>query len=229
MDWVVLKDAESVAQRARNEILAIAATAISKRGRFSIVLAGGTTPERAYTLLAQSESDWAHWHVYLGDERCLPTQARERNSVMASRTLTGIVPIPAGQVHPIPAEFGAEKAALLYENEIAPALPFDLVLLGMGEDGHTASLFPGHVHDPKRLVLPIHNAPKPPPNRVSLSYRAIEASRELLILVTGAGKQTAVRRWREGEALPISGIRSDGRARILIDRAAMPAQDDAES
>ena len=229
MDWVVLKDAESVAQRARDEILVIATTAISKRGRFSIVLAGGTTPERAYTLLAQSESDWAHWHVYLGDERCLPTQARERNSVMASRTLTGIVPIPAGQVHPIPAEFGAEEAALLYENEIAPALPFDLVLLGMGEDGHTASLFPGQVHDPKRLVLPIHNAPKPPPNRVSLSYRAIEASRELLILVTGAGKQTAVRRWREGEALPISSIRSDGRARILIDRAAMPAQDDAES
>jgi 6-phosphogluconolactonase len=226
MEWIVLEDSESVAQRARDEILAIAASAISTRGRFSIVLAGGTTPERAYALLANSESDWAHWHVYLGDERCLPVGDHERNSIMASRTLTAIVPIPAAQVHPIPAEYGAEEAALLYENELAPVLPFDLVLLGMGEDGHTASLFPGQVHDPKRLVLPVHNAPKPPPDRVSLSPRALAACRELLFLVTGAGKKEAVRRWRSGEALPIAGIRSAGRGRILIDRAALPEQDD---
>ena len=226
MEWITLENAERVAQMACDEILAMAADAISIRGCFSIVLAGGTTPERAYALLADSESDWAHWHVFLGDERCLPVYARERNSVMASRSLTGKVPIPPGQVHAIPAEYGAEEAALLYENEIASALPFDLVLLGMGEDGHTASLFPGQVHDPKRLVLPIHNAPKPPPNRVSLSYRSLEASRELLILVTGAGKKSAVQRWRSGEALPIARIRSDGRARVLIDRTAMPDQND---
>jgi 6-phosphogluconolactonase len=228
MEWIVLEDAESVALRARDEILAIAASAISTRGRFSIVLAGGTTPERAYALLADSESDWAHWHVYLGDERCLPAYKQDRNSVMASRTLTDKVPIPATQVHPIPAEYGAEEAALLYENELVSALPFDLVLLGMGEDGHTASLFPGQVHDAKRLVLPVHHAPKPPPDRVSLSPRALAACRELLFLVTGAGKKEAVRRWRDGEAIPIAGIRSNGRDRILIDRAAMPGQDDGE-
>jgi 6-phosphogluconolactonase len=228
MEWIVLEDAESVAQRASDEILAIAASAISSRGRFSIVLAGGTTPERAYALLANSESDWAHWHVYLGDERCLPVNKLDRNSVMASRTLTTKVPIPAAQVHPIPAEYGAEEAALRYENELAAALPFDLVLLGMGEDGHTASLFPGQVHDPKRLVLPIHNAPKPPPDRVSLSPRALATCRELLILVTGTEKRMAVQRWCSGESLPISGIRSDGRARILIDKAAMPDHDAAE-
>lgn len=226
MEWIVLEDAENVAQRARDEILAIAESAISTRGRFSIVLAGGTTPERAYALLAESESDWSRWHVFLGDERCLPVNDSERNSMMAARTLTGRVPIPAGQVHPIPTELGAEEAARRYEQELRDALPFDLVLLGMGEDGHTASLFPGQDHPEDRLVLPIHNAPKPPADRVSLSPKALEACRELLFLVTGAGKKAAVRRWRSGEALPIARIRSDGRSRVLIDRHALPEQEE---
>jgi len=222
MEWIVLEDAEAVARRACDEILKIAQNAIEARGRFSIVLAGGTTPERCYALLAQSESDWNHWHVYLGDERCLPVDDPERNSLMAARTLTDQVPIPSDQVHPIPAELGAEAAAQTYETILKDALPFDLVLLGMGEDGHTASLFPGHEHPQDALVLPVHDAPKPPPDRISLSPKALGSCRELLFLITGAGKQTAVKAWRDGAALPIAGISSQGRARVMIDQTAMP-------
>ena len=222
MEWTVLDDAEEVAQRACEEILRVADSAINKRGRFSIVLAGGTTPERTYALLAESESDWDKWHIYLGDERCLPSDDDERNSVMVARSLTNKVPIPTGQIHPIPAELDPEEAALRYESILTGALPFDLVLLGMGEDGHTASLFPGHIHDSKRLVVTVHNAPKPPADRVSLSPAALSASRELIFLVTGAGKKEAVLRWRNGEKLPVAGIKSDGRSRVLIDRGAMP-------
>lgn len=221
MEWIVFENAEAVARRACNEILNIARDAIEARGRFSIVLAGGTTPERCYGLLAQSESDWSHWHVYLGDERCLPADDPERNSVMAARTLTEQVPIPSDHVHPIHAELGPEAAAQAYEKIIKNALPFDLVLLGMGEDGHTASLFPGHEHSLDRLVVPVHDAPKPPPDRVSLSPRALGACRELLFLITGPGKKSAVKLWRDGASLPIANISTQSHVRVLIDQSAM--------
>jgi 6-phosphogluconolactonase len=222
MEWIVLENAEAVARKARDEILNIAENAIAARGRFSIVLAGGTTPERSYELLTQSKSDWKKWHIYLGDERCLPGDDPERNSVMAARTLTDQVPIPPQQIHPIPAELGPEAAAQSYEQTIKDALPFDLVLLGMGEDGHTASLFPGHVYPKDALVLPVHHAPKPPPDRVSLGPKALGSCRELMFLITGAGKKTAVKQWRDGALLPIAGISTQGRARALIDQVAMP-------
>lgn len=222
MKWQVLEDSEAVAQEACQLILQAASQAISDRGQFRIVLAGGSTPERAYQLLSKAESQWEHWHIYFGDERCLPPDDPERNSDMAARTLTDHVPIPSDQVHPIQAELGAKAAAQAYEKVIGDALPFDLVLLGMGEDGHTASLFPGHELPQDALVLPVRNAPKPPPDRVSLSPEALGSCRELLFLITGAGKKTAVNAWRDGTALPIAGINTQGRARVLIDQAAMP-------
>jgi 6-phosphogluconolactonase len=222
MEWLVLDDTDAVAQMACELILEAASEAISKRGQFKLVLAGGSTPQHAYQLLADSDNEWQHWHLYFGDERCLPAQDPERNSVMAARTLNDNVAIPAEQVHIIPAELGPEEAARLYAQDVNQAVPFDMVLLGMGEDGHTASLFPGHKHPRDALVLPVHNAPKPPPDRVSLSPEALGSSRELLFLITGAGKKTAVEAWRDGAALPIAGISTHGRARVLIDQAAMP-------
>jgi 6-phosphogluconolactonase len=130
------------------------------------------------------------------------------------------VAIPPRQVHPIPAELGAEEGAAAYTETISPILPFDMVLLGMGEDGHTASLFPGHRHDPQALVVAVHNAPKPPADRVSLTPRALNRSRALLLLITGAGKRDALQRWRRGEELPVGGIRPEGTMELLLDRAA---------
>ena len=97
-----------------------------------------------------------------------------------------------------------------------------MVLLGLGEDGHTASLFPGHQHSSDDLAVPVHDAPKPPPDRVSLSAKALADTENLLFLVTGEGKRDAVRRWRANESIPANGVQAKGRAEVLIDRAAWP-------
>ena len=220
MLWTPLENPGSVAGTALERICESAREAIASRGRFSIVLAGGRTPELTYALLAKEDNDWQNWHIYFGDERCLASGHPERNSCMAARTLTGKVPIPDHHIHPISAELGAETAARLYSEEIRCALPFDLVLLGMGEDGHTASLFPGFSYPDRSLVIPVHNAPKPPTDRVSLTPSSLGNCRQLLILITGAGKKDAVARWRKGESLPVNRIKTAGHGEILIDRGA---------
>ena len=160
METEVLPTAHDVAARASEIILAAARSAIEQRGDFSLVLAGGSTPADCYTLLAAAQADWRRWHIYFGDERCLDPSDPERNSAMAAARLTDRVPIPAQQVHPIPTERGPQVAANDYRDTIRGQLPFDLVLLGMGEDGHTASLFPGHEHPGEALVVPVHEFPE---------------------------------------------------------------------
>jgi len=218
--WVRFNSVEEVAQAACQRILKIAHEAIADRGRFRLVLAGGTTPERTYRLLAGAQADWPHWHLYFGDERCLPPTNPERNSRMAEQAWIGRVDIPPPQIHPIPAELGPEQGAANYGRLISSALPFDLVLLGMGEDGHTASLFPGHRHPVNSAVVAVHDAPKPPPERVSLNAATLGNCHHLLYLITGAGKQQAVAAWRRGEPLPISQIQPMGSTEVLIDTAA---------
>lgn len=220
--WVALSTAEAVAQTALNEILESANYAIKARGKFSIVLAGGTTPERVYQLLSRQSCDWTRWQLYLGDERCLPANHPDRNSYLIRHTLLGNISIPSENVHFIAAELGAEQAAQDYAKTIKPALPFDSVLLGMGEDGHTASLFPGHKHPQHKYVYAVYNAPKPPAERVSLSAESLSNNRGLLILVSGKTKRAALGQWKRGASLPISNIRSHGHIRILIDEDANP-------
>lgn len=222
MQWTRLADPGAVARRACETILETARAAIGARGGFRIVLAGGGTPKRTYELLAGTQSDWARWHVYFGDERCLPADNPARNSRMAAGALTDRVPIPPGQVHPIPAEQGAEAAARRYTGIIRAGLPFDLVLLGLGEDGHTASLFPGHGYPETAAAIPVHGAPKPPPDRVSLTPAALSDCRRLLFLVTGEGKREAVARWRRGDPLPAAAIHPAGEGEVLADRHAWP-------
>lgn len=220
MQWTLLDTAEEVAEAACQRILRAADSAINMRGSFHLVLAGGTTPQRAYELLAQGEADWSHWHLYFGDERCLPRNHPERNSQMAEQALTSKVPIPTEQIHPIPAELGAELAAEHYAQSIASHLPFDLVLLGMGEDGHTASLFPRQEQTLNTLTVAVHNAPKPPAERVSLNYPALGNCRALLFLITGEEKRDAVAQWRGGTSLPVSLIQPLESGEVLIDQAA---------
>ncbi len=219
-----LDSAAAVAAEAARRILVAAQGAISARGRFQLVLAGGRTPLAAYTLLADRSADWERWHIFLGDERCLPANDHERNSVAVSRVFLDRVPIPRANLHLIEAELGAEAAAAVYEAEIGPLLPFDLVLLGMGEDGHTASLFPGHSIPVGPLVIPVHGAPKPPPERVSLTPRALAATENLLILVTGSGKRAALDAWRRGEDLPVAWVGAMGAATVLADADARGPQ-----
>lgn len=218
--WHVLADAESVARTVAARILRAARRAQSERGLFRLVLAGGSTPRRTYELLAGAEADWSRWAVYFSDERCLPPSHPERNSRMAAESWLAHVPIPATHIHVIPAERGPEEAARRYAAVVQNAVPFDLVLLGMGEDGHTASLFPGHEHDPQEWVHAVHGAPKPPPQRVTLSVRTLSAAHEAYVLVTGRGKCAAVARWRAGEDLPVARIRSHTGLDVWLDRDA---------
>lgn len=190
-------------------IMDSARQAIHQRGAFHIVLAGGTTPRRVYELLRGAEADWAAWHVYFGDERCLPPDHAERNSRMAALAWLDHVAIPPGQIHPIPAENGSEAAAGAYARTVEGIGLFDLVLLGLGEDGHTASLFPGHewgAAPGAPAAVAVFDAPKPPPQRVSLSAYRLGAARQVMFLVTGAAKRQAISDWRNGANLPAAAI-----------------------
>jgi 6-phosphogluconolactonase len=217
--WHYLETAEQVAYAACRHIQDVANTAIAEQGQFKIVLAGGTTPEKVYRLLAELQSVWSKWHIYYGDERCLPKDNPERNSVMATNAFLDKVAIPQAQVYTIPAELGPEQAAFLYRQTLKDALPFDLVLLGMGEDGHTASLFPGHEHNEEELAHAVYNSPKPPPERVSISAKALANTHQVIFLITGTNKQEAVNQWRSGHNLPIATIQSD-KMDVYIDREA---------
>jgi len=211
---------EQVAETATRRLLAAAEHAIAERGRFQLVLAGGRTPLAVYRLLVEQPADWASWHLFFGDERCLPADDPERNSLAAREVWLDRVPIPPDNIHPIRAELGAEPAAAHYAELIRDRLPWDLVLLGLGEDGHTASLFPGHPIPDESLVIPVHDAPKPPPERVSLTPQALGSSRAILILVTGRGKREALARWRAGADLPIAKIVTSGYLEVLMDAEA---------
>lgn len=215
--WHTLETADQVAQAAYQQILIAADRAIADHGSFKLVLAGGGTPEKVYRLLAKANADWANWVIYYGDERCLPADHADRNSLMATSAFLEKVAIPKAQIFTIPAELGPEPAAKKYHPIVADAVPFDMVLLGMGEDGHTASLFPGHQHSETELTHAVYNSPKPPPERVSISAKALSNTRELIFLITGANKQEAVKNWRSGQDLPVATIVPKNPFDIYID------------
>lgn len=220
--WHALPDAHALEQAAVVRILDAARQAIDGTGAFHLVLAGGNTPRRIYVALAGAPADWARWHIWFGDERCLPPDHPERNSRMAAEAWLDQVPIPPAQIHAMPAELGAGEAARQYAVTLAGRDDFDLVLLGLGEDGHTASLFPGHdwgTAADAPAVLAVFDAPKPPPERISLSARRLSAARRVVFLVGGAGKRQAVAGWRAGANLPAAAIAPAGGVDILLDFA----------
>lgn len=200
-------------------LLRQAASALAAHGRFHLVLAGGSTPRALYTELAKRGAGDEKWHIWYGDERCLPTDHPERNSIMAETAWLATSAIPPEQRRPIPAEQGAEPAAAEYTDRLAAVSTFDLVLLGMGEDGHTASLFPSHAWAGAD-VLAVHDAPKPPPDRVSLSAERLSNSQAVWFVVTGEGKREALRQWDAGETLPVASVRGRFATQLWMDRSA---------
>lgn len=221
--WHVYPDPARLAEATAERISERATLAVAERDAFRLVLAGGSTPHDIYLALADRDADWAKWQVYFTDERCLPTGHPDRNEVMAHSTLLDHVPIPAQQVHAIPAELGPERGANAYRAILAEVGDFDLTLLGLGEDGHTASLFPGHPRGAEPGapdVLAVTDAPKPPPDRVSLSAARLSRSRDVVVLVSGTGKRCAVRRLYERADIPICAITPEGGMDVMIDSAA---------
>ena len=217
-----MADAGAMAAEVAARMLAAAGDALERRGRFVVVLAGGNTPRGVYETLRVANADWSRWHVWFGDERCVAHDDPERNSLMAGAAWLDHVPIPASQVHAMPGERGPVAAAKAYAASIEPVGEFDLVLLGLGEDGHTGSLFPGHelgrgAHAPSTLA--VHDAPKPPAQRVTLSAHRFSRAREVFFLVAGEGKREAVRRWRAGEDIPARAITPKAGVDVFIEAA----------
>jgi 6-phosphogluconolactonase len=215
-----MADVESLSRTACQRVVNAAARAIAERGSFLIVVAGGKTPRITYHLLCGADTDWSKWRVYFGDERCLPADDGERNSRMATEAWLSRVPIPQGCVHSIPAERGAKPAARDYAQTLAGIGDFDLVLLGLGADGHTASLFPGHdlgAAPDAPDVLAILDSPKPPAQRVSLSASRLSRARDALFLVAGESKRGAVARWRAGAEIPARAIRPRTSVEVLVE------------
>lgn len=219
--WHSYDSATQVANAVCERILQIAEQAISERGSFKIVLAGGSTPEKIYQLLSSATTDWSKWAIYYGDERCLSANDKERNSMMASNALLAKVKIPISKVFSMPTELGAKAAAEQYRHAIANVDQFDLVLLGMGEDGHTASLFPGHQHNTEEIVHEVYNSPKPPSDRISLSAKTLANTRHLFFIVTGESKRDPVKQWKQGADLPVATIAPAVGVDIYIDSAAI--------
>jgi 6-phosphogluconolactonase len=222
-------DAEALAQHATRWLCAFAQRS---NGPFAVSLSGGSTPRRLYELLAQADVPWDRVHWFWGDERFVPPDHADSNYRMAREALLARAPVPSANIHAIPTEgLSPEEAASAYERTLqrfygADVLVrerplFDVTLLGLGEDGHTASLFPGHpaLGEERRWVLAVRGARKEA--RITLTYPALQASRETAFLVTGAAKKDALARARAGDrTIPAGRLRPVGGLHWFIDRAA---------
>jgi 6-phosphogluconolactonase len=205
-------------------------------GRFSVCLSGGSTPRRMYERLATqaiaSRFPWPRVHWFWGDERFVPHDDPASNYRMAREALLSRVPVPGGNIHPIPTEgVSPEQAAEMYEatlqryhgsNILAPDRPlFDVTLLGIGDNGHTASLFPGQpaLRETQRWAVATIGGKSEP--RITLTYPALDSSREVAFLATGAEKRDMVARARAGDReIPAGMVRPAGRLHWFLDRAA---------
>lgn len=224
-EWRVFADVDALVAVLADALCAEAEMAIDGRGAFHLVLAGGGTPRALYRALAERNAGDARWHVWYGDERCLPAGHPERNSGMAEAAWLAASRIPSENRRPIPAELGADEAATRYAGWLKNVADFDAVLLGIGEDGHTASLFPGHDWGDAPSspdVLAVLDAPKPPPERVSLSAARLRRNRCAWFVATGSGKREALLRWKHGEKLPVSAVRGRLETVVWLDQAAWP-------
>ena len=216
-DLQVFSNSQALAEAAADTIADQARRSIKARGQFYLVLAGGSTPEPTYRLLGKppyrSQIDWSRVHVFWGDERCVPLEDEKSNYRMAWEALLAHVPIPATQIHRIPGELPAGDAAAVYQAALrailGPNPRLDLILLGMGADGHTASLFPNspalEVED--ELAVAVHAPDQEVPWRVTLTLPVLNRARTVLFLVSGEEKAEALARVREGdEAMPAARV-----------------------
>ena len=239
---VVLPDLNAVAREAADRVAEVARRAIAAQGRFIIALSGGSTPRALFALLAsdayRGRVEWDQTIVFWSDERCVPPDHPDSNFRLANETLLSKVPIPAGNVHRLRGETNPEQAALEYEQAIrreigAPpsagseGVPsFDLILLGMGPDGHTASLFPGSpaLHARVRLVV-ASSVPKSSAKRLTFTPLLVNAAAHVLFMVAGADKADVLRAVLEGalkpDVLPAQIAKPvSGQLTWLVDRAA---------
>jgi 6-phosphogluconolactonase len=230
---VVHRDAQLLAQAAAARIVTSISDAQAARGSASIVLTGGGIGGATLRELAASPArdaiDWGHLDVWWGDERFLPAGHPDRNETQAREALLSAVPLDSARVHPMAGAGGSagddlDAAAGAYAEELAEAggPSFDVLLLGVGPDGHVASLFPGAPGlTDERTVIPVRNSPKPPPERISLGLRVINNAREVWLIAAGEEKAASIKGALSADsALPASQVHGRQATRWLLDRAA---------
>lgn len=229
----VVEDATALAHRAAARFVASVRQSTAARGRCVVLLSGGSTPRATYARLATpeiaSQVDWSRLHLCFGDERCVPATDPRNNARMVREVLTSHVPLPESQLHRIPTELSPTDAALAYERTLRSLLgvePPDLIFLGLGDDGHTASLFPGHapVREQVRWVV-ADRLEEQGMWRVTVTPPLLNAAREVVFLVSGAGKssvlESVLQPPRDPDTLPAQVIRpTNGRLEWIVDRAA---------
>lgn len=214
-------DVEQMNREVCRRLLLTAADCVASRGCFHLVLAGGATPAPLYQLLGQaSDIRWPDWHIYFSDERCLPAGDSTRNDSMARTHWLDHVAIPERQIHPIAAELGSRQGALDYDRLLQHCPRFDLILLGIGEDGHTASLFPKDSDTTPGFTLarPVQQAPKAPADRVSMTAECLNRTDRVWFLAAGENKRNIVTAWLRGDDMPANLIRGAGGTDIFFDR-----------
>jgi len=220
VELVVARDADAAAQLAAERLASAA------RAGGHIVLTGGSTPRRAYELAAGLEPDWSRVEVWWSDERCVPPDDERSNYGMAAAALLGRLSAAPAAVHRMRGELGRDEGAARYERELGDLARFDLVLLGLGPDGHIASLYPDQptLDETERRAIGAEARLQPFVDRITLTLPLLRAAREVLFLVAGADKAEAARRAFAGEpsrATPGSLVRAiGGTTTALLDAAA---------
>ncbi len=215
-------DLETLSAAAAELVAAAARAASTERGRFSLALSGGGTPRRLYEMLAEKKLPWERVHLFWGDERCVPREDPSSNYRLAREALFARAPLPPANIHPMPCDpAAAVEGAAAYEASLrvffaGTDAAFDLVLLGLGSDGHTASLFPGEptLDEPSRWVVSTPGLrASPPVPRLTLTYPALAASRGILLLAAGPRKKALVDAAARGGAdFPAARARARGGA-----------------
>lgn len=233
-DVKIYPDPDSLARAGAELFVVLAEDALAARGRFTVALSGGSTPRAMYTQLCGLVVDWARVQVFWGDERCVPPSHPESSYRMARETLLDHIPLPPANVHRIQGEADPGQAAADYEQELRAAfgnlLPrFDLILLGLGDDGHMASIFPGTSavrEEHAWVVAQAHDFPPPPlVTRITFTPPLINAAAHVVFLVAGAGKaerlQQVLRGPYQPEVTPAQSVKpTHGRLVWMVDEAA---------
>ena len=215
--WFTYDEFDAVSKAAAEFIAKEIETCLSQKNICHVILPGGNTPQACLQYLANKKLPWEKIHWYLSDERCYPQAHSERNDVMLEKKLWSLIGVT--NIHLIPTELGAEKAAESYREEVATVDYFDVAFLGIGEDGHTASLFPKNkALEDSRSVIPVFDSPKPPSDRVSLSLQTLSNTHCRVVLVSGVSKAAIIQRIKDGDSLPINCI---GDINWFIDKDAL--------
>ena len=220
-NWLIFDDETSLSKALAQEILNIAKKSISEKDCFSIVLTGGQSVFNLYKILSKADSNWDKWHIYIGDERFLPAGHKDRNDQTINEIWLDNSPIPKNNIHFIKAELGLLEARLEYENTLKKIDKFDVVLLSMGDDGHIASLFPGHLYSKDADVIVEYNSPKLPNKRISISYRKLNKTHNVFKIILGQPKRQAISLIFQGYDLPINRVYGEVE-KIFIHSSAIP-------